>query len=56
MKNINTSKPKFWIYKTIYYCPQCGREDEYRDRRYDPKPEKWGDRNNIIETWDGCGI
>lgn len=46
----------YWIYKTSYYCPQCGRGHEYRERRYDPKPTKWEDRHKEIESWDYCGI
>lgn len=53
---INKSQGKYWIYKTEYYCPQCGRSEEFRERRYDPKPKKWGERNEEHERWDYCGI
>lgn len=46
---------KYWIYKTIYYCPLCASSTEYRERMYTPKPEDWYERNKIIDSWDSCG-
>ena len=43
------NKKKYWYHTTIYYCVICGRENKYRERRYTPKPENWGDRNVFIE-------
>ncbi len=50
-----TEKKTYWIETDIYYCPLCMREKKYRQRVYDrPRPEKWHERNHIIETWDYC--
>lgn len=45
---------KYWFFITIYYCPQCNRTQVYKERRYTPRPEKWEDRNEEIESWDSC--
>jgi len=45
---------KHWYFITVYICPVCGREEEYRERRYTPRPENWEDRNKIIEEYNWC--
>lgn len=52
-------KCPYWIKSTIFSCPVCMTETIYRKRVYTydtPKPEKWEDRNEIIESWNYCDI
>ena len=46
-------KKKYWYHTEIWSCVLCGRETKYKERRYTPKPENYGDRN----VWhdDACG-
>lgn len=44
-----------WYYITVHYCPLCGREETFRERRFDPRPEDWKDRHEFLERWDYCG-
>lgn len=44
-----------WYFVTEFYCPQCGSSDEYRERRYTPKPEDHRQRRTVREVWDYCG-
>lgn len=46
---------KYWYYTDIYYCPLCGTEDKFREKRYDERPIEWTERNHVIEKWDYCG-
>jgi hypothetical protein len=46
---------KWWIFTTTYYCPLCGRESSYRERRYTKKPLQFLRRSKIVEAWDYCG-
>lgn len=50
------NEKKYWIYKTTYMCPVCGDEDVYRNRMENPKPEDWGDRNEVKERFDYCNV
>ena len=47
------SKPTYWYRLFTFVCPICGREDKYRERVYDEKPEDYADRVHVIEGW--CG-
>jgi hypothetical protein len=47
-------KKKHWYKKIIYYCPICGSEDSYRERRFDEKPKDYNDRVVVKEAWDYC--
>jgi hypothetical protein len=47
-------KKKYWIYKTIYYCPVCMSEKVYREREFTEKPEDVFQREETIETYDWC--
>jgi hypothetical protein len=49
-------KNKYWIYKTIYYCPLCGKEKIYRERRYTKKPKNFSYRQEWKESYDYCGV
>lgn len=33
-----------WYFTAIHACPLCGREDVYRERRWDEKPANPSDR------------
>ena len=44
-----------WYFTTIYYCPLCGGESKYIERRKAPRPKKWDTRNQVVEAWDYCG-
>jgi hypothetical protein len=43
-----------WYMITTYYCPVCGNESTYRERRYDPRPEAYEDRHKFIQSFDWC--
>ncbi len=45
---------KVWYFIYSNYCPICGRTDEWRERRYGPKPDKWEDRHQFSEVYDYC--
>ena len=47
------SKPTYWYRVFTFVCPICGREDRYRERVYDEKPEDYADRHHVVEGW--CG-
>jgi len=47
-------KTKFWIHKSIFECPVCGREKVYRSRKYGEKPENFFERFEIIQDYDWC--
>ena len=49
-------KKTYWYKKTVYYCPVCGRDDTYKERRFDEKPEEWEKRFTFKEVWDYCDI
>ena len=49
-------KKKYWIYKTIDYCPVCGREDIYRERRYTKKPKLFNNRQEWVVHYDYCNM
>jgi hypothetical protein len=42
-----------WYFITITECVLCGRGDEDRERRTDPRPEDWKDRHRYVQ--DACG-
>jgi len=47
----------YWYLYTTYYCPQCCREDVYKERVYDrPKPNNYSERHIWREVWCGCDI
>jgi len=43
-----------WYFITVYYCPACGREKVYRERRYGYRPKPYWKRHNRIEAFDWC--
>ena len=45
---------KYWYFISVEYCPVCGRDDTWRERRYSPRPEKWEDRHSFKEVYDWC--
>lgn len=45
-----------WYFITVFYCPLCGHERTYRERRYGRRPKSYAARHRMIEDWDGCGI
>ncbi len=46
---------KCWYFVTVEYCPICAHDRTTRERRYTARPERWEDRHEIFEVWDGCG-
>jgi hypothetical protein len=42
-------KGRYWYFITIYECVLCFAEEEYRERRYTPRPKEWGDRHELIQ-------
>ena len=46
---------KYWYYITIYYCPQCNKTVEIRERKYTLRPDKWEERHEVKEQYDWCG-
>ena len=54
--NVNYMKKKYWIYKTVEYCPVCGREDIYRERRYTKKPKLFNNRQELVVHYDYCNM
>ena len=34
-------KGRYWYFITIYDCVLCFGGEEYRERRYTPKPKTW---------------
>ena len=45
---------KYWYKMTIAYCPVCGYERKSQERQYTPRPEKWEDRVDVYDCYDGC--
>ncbi len=43
---------RHWYFISVFYCPLCGREREYRERRYGRKPKTT--TRKFIQDWDGC--
>lgn len=41
----------YWIFKTINYCPLCGKEEIYRERKYNKKPKDYNKRNETKEGY-----
>jgi hypothetical protein len=39
-----------WYEVTAFVCVLCGHTDEYRERRWTPKPENPAERFHYIET------
>lgn len=49
-----SSKPSHWYFISIFRCPVCGSEEEYRSRRFDPRPDDWYARHEFIDHYDWC--
>lgn len=47
-------KKRYWYRIFVYYCPLCGKEDEYRERQYSRKPKNRDKRITIKEEYDHC--
>ena len=48
---------KHWYFITTHACPVCGRENVYRERRYDNRPEKYEDRHSYDPMfYDYCDV
>lgn len=41
---------KFWFFKKLYRCPECGVEDVVREKRFDTRPESWCLRERSIRA------
>ena len=40
---------KYWIYTEKHVCVLCGKEDIWKERRYDKKPKEWIKRNRWFD-------
>jgi hypothetical protein len=47
-------KGKYWIFKTVYECPLCGKECTYQEKRYDKKPDDYNKRYEFIQNACDC--
>jgi hypothetical protein len=45
---------RYWYFTEIHWCPVCGREKRYRERRHDAKPPRQKDRIKHVQMYDGC--
>ena len=45
---------KHWYFIAVDYCPVCGRDSTYRERRYTPRPKRWESRHAFMEVYDYC--
>jgi len=45
---------KHWYFIYTNYCPVCGRERVFRERRYDKRPKRWEARHRVEEVYDYC--
>lgn len=46
----------YWYRTHIFYCPNCGHEEIYRERMYTKAPPKYSSKRRIVhEHWDYCG-
>ncbi len=54
LQNNNNGRLEHWYFRYIDACPLCGRESEYRERKFSPKPEDPAERVKFTEVWCGC--
>ena len=47
---------KHWYYVSIVYCPVCGRDNTYKERRFGRRPKRWQNRHSYEEVYDGCPL
>lgn len=52
--NRSSKNVGIWYYITEIYCPICSYTKVYRERKYGIKPERYEDRHEVVETYDGC--
>lgn len=45
---------KYWYKFYTEFCPSCGVEDSWKERRYTPKPEDPAERYSYSEVWCRC--
>ena len=45
---------RHWYFITVDYCPICGRDYTFRERRYGRRPKRWASRHSRQEVWDYC--
>lgn len=49
------AKGAHWYFIYCHECPLCGKTDEYRERRYTPRPAEYEDRHEFEVMYDNCG-
>lgn len=54
MKGVVMKKKKYWYHYYEVYCPCCGRETIYKERRYTKKPKEYRTRHEYEERYDYC--
>lgn len=47
---------RYWYFFTHIECPQCGRLEDIKERRYTKKPRNGMKRHKYEQRWDYCGI
>ena len=53
-KPAETPKTAYWYFIRIVECPVCGRDEEYRERRYTPRPDDANERHSYEQHYDWC--
>ena len=56
MEKKKVAKKKYWIFRTVFYCPLCCREEIYLERKYTLKPKDYNERQKFIEVYDYCNV
>lgn len=51
---IMITESRYWYRLTTYYCPICGKGEEYRERVYGEKPTDPYERYIRHEHYDYC--
>jgi len=47
---------KYWYLTMVFWCPICGNEDRYRERKYSTKPRDPEERYEWVVSWDYCDV
>lgn len=51
---LGARKKKYWYFLTQIECVLCGRSEQYRERRYTPRPDHASNRYEFIQDACGC--
>lgn len=51
------NKKRCWYFISYIECPVCGKEEEFRERRFGPRPEAYEDRHDFRQIiYDHCDL